>query len=75
MTTSDLLTQRAIELVLSDVEQDEAVSDLLRSSDGRRVSAVKARQELMGRLDGSDEPLVLERAVQLMDQTLLRMPE
>jgi hypothetical protein len=48
MTTGDIVRERALDLARSETNREQAVSELLTSSGGRRVAAVRARQQLVG---------------------------
>jgi hypothetical protein len=66
MTTSDEVRDRALRLVSEGVPREEAIRDLRECCGDKRVSAVRARQELAEQ--GSDE------AVGLLDEVLARFP-
>jgi hypothetical protein len=66
MTTADEVRDRALRLVGEGIPREEAVRELLDCCGDKRVSAVRARQELAEQ--GSDE------AVGLLDEVLARFP-
>jgi hypothetical protein len=74
MTTGDIVRERALELAHADAEREQAVSELLLSSGGRRVAAVIARQQLLASLDGDPDQKDVMRAVELLDDVLKRLP-
>jgi hypothetical protein len=47
MTTGDVVRERALTLARSGTDQDQAVSELMTTCGGRRVAAVRARQQLL----------------------------
>lgn len=74
MTTADAVRERAIELARSRTDREEAVRDLQEFCGGRRVSAVRARQQVESWLDSeSDQPDAM-RAIDLLDELLSRLP-
>lgn len=74
MTTSEIVRDRALELAQAGMEGDRAVSELSDACGGRRVAAVRARQELVAMLDGGGDHDVTT-AVRLVDDLLAQMPE
>jgi hypothetical protein len=68
MTTSDEVRDRALRLVDERVPREDAVRELLDCCGDKRVSAVRARQELAER-EGSEE------AVGLLDEVLAKFPD
>lgn len=74
MTTGDILRERAMELARSNTDRSQAVADLLKACEGRRVAAVRARQQLDTSLkDEPDQPDAM-RAIDLLDEMLRRLP-
>jgi hypothetical protein len=67
MTTADEVRDRAVDLVREGTERKQAVRDLMDCCGERRVSVVRARQELADR-GGADD------AVSLLDEVLARFP-
>lgn len=67
MTTADAVRDRALDLARGGTPREDAIRDLLEYSGERRVSVVRARQELIDR-GGSDD------AVSLLDEVLVRLP-
>ncbi|MEX2458484.1 MAG: hypothetical protein WD770_05820 [Actinomycetota bacterium] len=70
MTTSEIVMERALALAAEDTEREAAVAALLESADGRRVSVVLARQHLL-----DDQSETAARAVELLDEVIVRLPE
>jgi hypothetical protein len=67
MTTADEVRDRAVDLVREGTEREQAVRDLMDCCGERRVSVVRARQELVDQ-GGADD------AVSLLDEVLARFP-
>ena len=67
MTTADQVRDRALDLARAGTDREDAVRDLLDCCGERRVSVVRARQELVER-GGADD------AVSLLDEVLARFP-
>jgi hypothetical protein len=67
MTTADQVRDRALRLVDQGVPREEAVQDLLDCCGDKRVSAVRARDELV-------EQGAPEEAVELLKEVLTRFP-
>ncbi len=70
MTTGEEILQLAISHAERGSSTDQAVDDLLRCCSGRRVSAVRARQELLDRRDSSPGDEIVTRALQFVDGML-----
>jgi len=57
MTTADAVRERALTLARETTDRDEALRDLRAFSGDRRVSVVRARQQLVAWLDSeTDRP-------------------
>jgi hypothetical protein len=67
MTTADAVRDRALDLARAGTGREDAVRDLLDCCGERRVSVVRARQELVDQ-GGADD------AVSLLDEVLARFP-
>jgi hypothetical protein len=67
MTTADEVRDRAVDLVREGTEREQAVRDLMDCCGERRVSVVRAWQELVDQ-GGADD------AVSLLDEVLARFP-
>jgi hypothetical protein len=67
MTTADQVRDRALDLARAGAAREDAIRDLFECCGERRVSVVRARQELVDR-GGADE------AVSLLDDVLARFP-
>lgn len=74
MTTGDIVRERALELARSDTDREQAVSELLASCGGRRVAAVKARQQLVSWLDSESDQRDAMRAIEFLDELLVKLP-
>jgi hypothetical protein len=75
MTTGDIVRERALELARSETNREQAVSELLTSSGGRRVAAVRARQQLVGWLDSEPDQPDAKRAIEFLDELLEKLPD
>jgi hypothetical protein len=74
MTTSEVLSERALELASAGTVDEEAVVELLVTSGDHRVAVVRARQSLIARSADSEEDRAMAEAVRLLDAVLTRMP-
>lgn len=74
MTTADAVRERALTLARSDTERDDALRDLQECCGDRRVSAVRARQQLVAWLDSEADQRDAMRAIELLDELLERLP-
>jgi hypothetical protein len=74
MTTGDVVRERAFALASSDTDRDQAVSELLTTCGGRRVAAVRARQQLLASLDREPDQGDALRAIEFLDELLVRLP-
>jgi hypothetical protein len=74
MPTGDMLRERALELARSLADRDLAVDELLETCAGRRVAAVRARQQLVTRLDSEPDQQDAKRAIEFLDDLLARLP-
>ena len=74
MTTADEVREQAMTLARSNVGVDEAVRELERRTAGRRVAAVRARQQVLAWLDSQPDQPAAMRAVEMLDRLLERMP-
>ena len=75
MTTAEELSERASVLARSDSSDAEAITELLHSADGHRVSAVRARQVLAAGSEGVRDPGgEAARAVRLLQAVIDQMP-
>ena len=74
MSNAEVIREQALALATSGVDRDEAVRELERSAAGRRVAVVRARQQMETSLaDESEEPGTA-RAIELLDDVLVRLP-
>jgi hypothetical protein len=74
MTTADVVRERALALARSGTDRDQAVRELEISCEGRRVAAVRARQQLLALLDGEPDQQDAMVAVEFLDGLLARLP-
>lgn len=74
MTTGDVVRERALTLARTGTDRDQAVSELLMMCDGRRVAAVRARQQLLEGLEGEPNQPDATRAIEFLDELLERLP-
>lgn len=74
MTTGDIVRERALELARSETDREQAESELLTTCEGRRVAAVRARQELVPWLDSEPNQLDVMCAIEFLDD-LLELPD
>ena len=74
MTTADAVRKRAMELARLRTNDDLAVADLLDVCQGRRVAAVRARQQLDAWLNSERDQLDAMRAIELVDEVIHRLP-
>ena len=74
MTTGDILRERALELARSQADQEHAVSELLAACLGRRVAAVRARQQLVAWLESEPDQHDAMRAIEFLNAVLNRLP-
>jgi hypothetical protein len=75
MTTGDIVRERALELARLETDREQAVSELLTTCGGRRVAAVRARQELVVWLDSEPGRQDAMRAIELLDDLLEKLPD
>jgi hypothetical protein len=74
MTTGDVVRERALEIARLEMDREQAVSELLISCDGRRVAAVRARQQLIGWLEAEPDHPDAMRAIEFLDEVLEKLP-
>jgi hypothetical protein len=74
MTTADIVRERALSLARSRAEPEEAVRELLDCCGGRRVAAVKARQQVLAWVDSGPDQQAAMLAIQYLDGLLDRLP-
>jgi hypothetical protein len=75
MTTGDIVRERALELARSETDREQAVSELLTTCGGRRVAAVRARQQLVALLDSEPNQQDAMRAIEFLDDLLEKLPD
>jgi hypothetical protein len=64
-----------MELARLRMDRTLAVADLLDVCGGRRVAAVRARQQLDAWLDSERDQTHAMRAIEFMDEVIKQMPE
>jgi len=74
MTTGDVVRERALTLARSGTDRDQAVSELLTTCGGRRVAAVRARQQLLEELETEPNQPEATRAIEFLDEVLEGLP-
>jgi len=74
MTTADTVRERALELARARTDREQAVPELLTACGGRRVAAVRARQQLVTWLDSEPDQQDAMRAIGFLDELLKRLP-
>lgn len=74
MSTADAVRERALTLARTTTDRDEALRDLRDCCGDRRVSVVRARQQLVAWLDSEPDQAEAMRAIELLDELLGRLP-
>lgn len=74
MTTADVVRERALALARSGADPDQAVHELEISCQGRRVAAVRARQQLLAWLDSEPDQRDAMVAIEFLDGLLAELP-
>ena len=74
MTTADVVREKAISLADSETQTEEAIRQLLETCGEKRVSVVLAHQEFLKELQERPSDPVVDRAADLLDQVLRRLP-
>jgi hypothetical protein len=74
MTTADAVRERALALARAQTDPEAAVDELQTCCGGRRVAAVRARQQMASQLDADPDHPTTTRAIQLLDELLTRLP-
>jgi hypothetical protein len=74
MTTADVVRERALALARSGTDPNQAVRELEISCEGRRVAAVRARQQLLAVLDIEPDQQDAIVAIEFLDGLLARLP-
>jgi hypothetical protein len=74
MTTADVIRERALALARSGTEPDQAVQELEITCEGRRVAAVRARQQVLAWLDSEPDQRDAMVAIEFLDALLDRLP-
>jgi len=74
MSNAEVIREQALALATSGSDRDEAVRELERSAAGRRVAVVRARQQIETSLAEGTEQLGSARALELLDELLVRLP-
>jgi hypothetical protein len=75
MTTGDIVRERALDLARSETDREQAVSELLMTCGGRRVAAVRARQDLVAWLDSEPGQQDAMHAIEFLDDVLEKLPD
>jgi len=74
MTTADVVREQALLLARTEPDGEEAIRELEAVSEGRRVAAVLARQQVSAWLDSEPDQADAIRAIELLDRLLDRLP-
>lgn len=74
MTTGETVRERAMELAKQGMDRSMAVEVLLATCGGRRVAAVRARQQLDAWLDSERDQIDAMRAIEYIEEVLQRLP-
>jgi len=74
MATSEVVRERALTLARSGADREEALRELQACCEGRRVGAVRARQQLVADVEGGSDPGGADVAIELLDELLIRLP-
>jgi hypothetical protein len=74
MSTADDVRERALTLARAMTDRDEALRDLQDCCGDRRVSVVRARQQLVAWVDSEPDQADAMRAIELLDELLGRLP-
>ena len=74
MTTADIVRNKALALAEAGSPDDEAVRELLAWCKEKRVPVVLARQQFLKQQQEPSEDPVADRAVELLDLVLARLP-
>ena len=72
--TAEIVQERALELARLGTDQETAVGELEISCEGRRVAAVRARQQLLAQLDSGPDQQDAGVAIGFLDLLLARLP-
>ena len=74
MSNAEVIRERALALATSGEDRDQAVRELERSAAGRRVAVVRARQQMEASLGDESEQADAARAIELLDEVLVKLP-
>jgi hypothetical protein len=74
MTTAETVREKAVALAEAGSPTDEAVRELLVSCKDKRVPVVLARQQFLKQQQERPDDIVANRAVELLDEVLARLP-
>jgi hypothetical protein len=74
MTTADAVREKARSLAGAETPTQEAVRELLDSCREKRVPVVLARQQFLKDLEEGPADPSVNRAVELLDEVLKRLP-
>ena len=73
MTTGEAVRERAMERARQGTNRSRAVEVLLTTRGGRRVAAVRARQQLDAWLNSDRDQLDAMRAIEYMDEVIKQL--
>ena len=74
MTTADAVRERALSLARTETDRDEALRELQDCCGDRRVSVIRARQQLVTWVDSETDQSHAMHAIELLDELLDRLP-
>jgi hypothetical protein len=74
MSNAEMIREQALALATSGADRDQAIRELERSSAGRRVAVVRARQEMETSLGAQTEQPGIASAIELLDEVLVHLP-
>jgi hypothetical protein len=74
MSNAEMIREQALALATSGADRDQAIRELERSSAGRRVAVVRARQEMETSLGDQTEQPGIASAIELLDEVLVHLP-
>ena len=74
MTTADAVREKVLSLAKAEAPKEEAIREVLDCCGEKRVPVVLARQQFLKDLEVDPADPVLNKAVELLDQVLKRLP-
>jgi hypothetical protein len=74
MTTADAVREKVLSLAKAEAPEEEAIREVLDCCSEKRVPVVLARQQFLKDLEVDSADPVVNKAVELLDQVLKRLP-